>query len=522
MEKAVSLCHENGVRLYVTMNTQVTDRELPAALEYAAFLRMAGVDALIVADLGLGELLHRYLPDLPLHASTQATCHDVAGAIALQKRGFTRMVCPREIDRESLALLCKDSPIEIEAFVHGAICVSTSGQCLLSAVMGGRSGNRGQCAQPCRLGYNGSYPISMKDLCLAKHVPELMRAGVASFKLEGRMKSPSYVYGVTKIYRRLIDEERGATAAEIRQLENLFSRSGFTDGYYTGRVDGEMLGIRKESDLERTRRAEQSEFPAVITRPAIETERREEIPLPRITLPRARRTSEPILSTARFLSSDQIPETDAFAIRYLPLNRFAGGRANGVILPPVILDGKRDEVRGMLERAVKLGARHGLISGIGQISLAEEFGLIPHGDFRFNVFNSITAQGVAEEGGLASLILSPELILPQIRDIALPPHCRKGLICYGRLPLMLLEKPVGAKELRDRRGARFPIRRENGRDQLYNSVITYMADQTDRLDGAGITERHFIFTDEDRGAVLRAIYAYEHGVLPKDPVRRIR
>ncbi len=524
LRDACRTCHENGVRLYVTLNTQVYDRELSQALEFAAYLYEIGADGAIVADLGFAELLHEYLPGLALHASTQATVHSADGARELQKRGFARVVCPREIHKDDLKTLCGESPIEVEAFVHGAICVSCSGQCLLSAVMGGRSGNRGQCAQPCRLGYNGAYPISLKDLCLARHVPALIEAGVASFKIEGRMKSPSYVYGVTRIYRRLIDENRGATDAEMAELARLFSRSGFTDGYFTGAVDGKMLGIRKEEDVRQTRRAEETRFRALRsalpeitvmprTPPALPTQN--ELRLPR-TKPKA-----PI-STARFRAPEQIPRTDAFAIRYLPLFRFEGSVANGVLLPPVIFDSQKAEVIRRLEQAIAKGAKHILISGIGQIPLAKESGLIVHGDFRFNAFNTFTARSVAEEGEMESLLLAPELILPQVRDISLPADCRKGFLCYGRMPLMLFEKPVGLKELRDRRSARFPIFQENRRDQLYNSVPTYMADQTDRLDAAGIEERHFVFTDEDRGAVLRIIYAYEHAVLPKDPVRRIK
>ncbi len=518
---ALTLCHEAGVKLYVTLNTQILDREMKQALAFAAFLSRIGIDGVIVADLGLAALLHTHLPHLPLHASTQMTAHNALGAAELQKRGFTRMVCPREIDRDNLARLCKESPIEIEAFVHGAICVSCSGQCMLSAVMGGRSGNRGQCAQPCRLGYNGAYPLSMKDLCLAKHVPALIAAGVASFKLEGRMKSPSYVYGVTKIYRRLIDENRAATDSEMAALSRLFSRSGFTDGYYVGKADAAMLGVRRAEDEEATRKQERTAFlPVASPLPPIKTVQRDH-PTPAYALPRESCAPPPSpISTARFRSPEQIGSEADFAVRYLPLNRYAKN-ANGVILPPVIFDHALDGVRRSLSRVREMGCRHVLLSGISQIPLAREFDLIPHADFRFNLFNTASSTEAAKEG-MASLLLSPELILPQVRDILLPHDCLKGFLVYGRIPLMLLEKPVGAKELRDRKNARFPILRENGRDQLYNSVVTYMADQTDRLDAAGIAERHFIFTDESRSDVLRIAYAYAHGVLPKDPVRRIK
>ena len=227
---AVSACREKGVKAYVTLNTQIFDRELKSALDHAAFLYESGVDALILADFGLSSLIKRYIPDFELHASTQMTAHSFDGAEKLYDFGFKRVVGARELSRENIASLCK-SRAEIELFIHGAICVSVSGQCLMSAMLGGRSGNRGQCAQPCRMCYNGEYPLSLKDMCLSDHIPELIDMGVSSLKIEGRMKSPSYVYGVTKIYRTLLDERRKATAEENNELKRLFSRSGFTDGY---------------------------------------------------------------------------------------------------------------------------------------------------------------------------------------------------------------------------------------------------------------------------------------------------
>ncbi|MBQ8911840.1 MAG: U32 family peptidase, partial [Clostridia bacterium] len=230
--KAVKDCHERGVRLYVTQNTLVVDRQMKDALEFAGFLYEAGVDALIVADLGLALEIKKRFPDFPLHASTQMSGHNVKAAEFLKELGFERMVCARELSGENIRTLCKSSPIEIEAFVHGALCVSHSGQCLFSSIVGGRSGNRGECAQPCRLPYNGKYPLSLKDNCLAGHVKELIDMGVASLKIEGRMKSPEYVYSVVSAYRGLLDEQRDATAEEIRRLADVFSRDGFTDGYF--------------------------------------------------------------------------------------------------------------------------------------------------------------------------------------------------------------------------------------------------------------------------------------------------
>lgn len=259
LSAAISLCHAHGVRVYATLNTLVRDRELYDALCQAEQFYLAGADALIVADFGLSQLLRRYFPDLSLHASTQAGGHGTLGAEYLAAAGFTRMVCARELSLSNLKALCSHSPIEIEAFVHGALCVSVSGQCLMSSMIGGRSGNRGECAQPCRLPYSGSYPLSLKDLCLAAHMTELLDCGVASLKIEGRMRSPGYVYAVTSTYRRLIDERRNATESEISFLRDVFSRSGFTDAYFTGNVYKSphlMLGTRTDADKLATARAE--------------------------------------------------------------------------------------------------------------------------------------------------------------------------------------------------------------------------------------------------------------------------
>ena len=517
---AIARCRGAGVKAYATLNTQIYDRELKTALEHAAFLREAGIDALIVTDPGLISLLRTYLPDLELHASTQMTAHNKAAAEALYDRGFTRVVGARELSEENVRTLCT-SRAEIELFVHGAICVSCSGQCLMSAMLGGRSGNRGECAQPCRMSYNGGYPLSIKDMCLASHIPALIDAGVASLKIEGRMKSPAYVYGVTSIYRRLLDEGRAATDKELDELRRLFSRSGFTDGYFTGKVDGAMLGVRREQDIADSRRREFR--PAEASAPVAESVGRSPLPLPdKLAFPPKRKQNKAIL-TDSFREAKQIPDSHGFAHVYLPLSAYEAV-ADGVTLPPVIFDNAWDDVRRRLERAAKSGAKHLMIGNIGHLPLAKEFDLVPHGSHRFNTFNTFTGTFWSREAGLESLILSCELILPQIRDITLPEGVRKGAIVYGRLPLMLLERPLEKTVLRDSRGVSFPVVREGERDLLLNSVPIYMADQTDRLDAAGIEERHFLFTTENRGEVMRVLYAYAHKLPPKErePIKRIK
>ena len=221
LKQAVEDAHRAGVRIYLTVNTLITDRMMRAAMDLVSYAYEVGVDALIVADWGLAKLCRENYPDFPLHASTQCSGHNADAASWLAQRGFSVMVAARELTADNLKQLIEKSPIPIEVFVHGALCVSASGQCLFSSIVGGRSGNRGECAQPCRMQYNNKTPLSLKDLSLAGHIPQLIDMGVASLKIEGRMKSPDYVYRVTSIYRRLLDERRAANPAEIRALEEL-------------------------------------------------------------------------------------------------------------------------------------------------------------------------------------------------------------------------------------------------------------------------------------------------------------
>ncbi|MBR5767185.1 MAG: U32 family peptidase [Clostridia bacterium] len=523
ISRAVYFCREHGVKTYVTLNTGIYDRELQSALDYVFFLYESGVDALITADLGLSSLIKKYLPDFRLHASTQAGVHNAAGADEMSRLGFERVVLARELTKENIARVTEKCLPETEIFIHGAICVSYSGQCLMSAMLGGRSGNRGECAQPCRMQYSGSYPLSLKDMSLADHMPEILGLGVASLKIEGRMKSDVYVGGVTGIYRRLIDEERAASAKENERLAELFSRGGFTDGYFTGKIGRDMLGTRSEADKKMSREAGKS---GGALPPAANADVYLRKAPPAVKLPRPGRMekTEPYF-TARFEKPSQIPEKHPFRHVFLPPDVYSP-KADGVVFPPVIHESEREAVREAISRAVKNGAKHALVGNVSQFRTAEEFGLIPHADFRLNVFNSETALLLSGYGA-ESVICSAELTLPQIRDL----DCggsHKGAVIYGRLPLMLLEKRVnapgkgGARALRDTRGAVFPIIESGKRDVLLNSVPLYMADQLDRADASGITDRHMIFSTETPGEVLRVIYAYEHGTIPKEPIRRIK
>ena len=249
--EALKYCHVRGVAVHLTLNTLVTDREFKSVSELIRKTAEAGVDAYIVQDLGVAQLCRQIAPEVPVHGSTQMTIHSLPGVQLCAAMGMKRVVLSRELSREEIRYICANSPIEIEVFAHGALCMSYSGQCYLSAAIGGRSGNRGRCAQPCRQSYGygrweEKYPLSLKDNCLVHYLKELESMGVASVKLEGRMKKPEYVATVTAVYRKAIDEGV-VTKPMMDALMTAFNRQGFTDGYYTSRVNRKMFGIRQDT-----------------------------------------------------------------------------------------------------------------------------------------------------------------------------------------------------------------------------------------------------------------------------------
>ena len=251
-ERAVRYCRIRGCKVYVTLNTLINDREVESALDSARLASECGADGIIIQDLGLIAAVRQHLPDIPLHASTQMSIHNLAGVEAAAELGLTRAVLARELSLDQIRYITQNAPIETEIFVHGALCFCHSGQCYMSALIGQRSGNRGMCAQPCRLQYSlggrmDDHPLSLKDSCLIDRLQEIEDAGVSCIKIEGRMKRPEYTAIVTRIYANALKEHRQPTAEELEQLERVFSRQGFTQGYFNGDREN-MFGVRGEVD----------------------------------------------------------------------------------------------------------------------------------------------------------------------------------------------------------------------------------------------------------------------------------
>ncbi len=250
--KAIDEAHLHGRKFYLTVNTLLKEREMTELYEYLNPFYKGGLDAVIVQDLGVFSFVRKYFPKMEIHVSTQMTVTGSEGAAFLKERGAVRVVPARELSLEEVRKMKEDTGMEIECFVHGALCYCYSGQCLLSSLIGGRSGNRGQCAQPCRLPYgaNGEkgYLLSPKDICTLDLIPELIEAGIDSFKLEGRMKRPEYVAGVTAMYRKYVDlyQKKGKKGYKVEKedreiLMDLYNRGGFHGGYYKQHNGKEMI-----------------------------------------------------------------------------------------------------------------------------------------------------------------------------------------------------------------------------------------------------------------------------------------
>lgn len=624
---AIEKCRTLGVKTNITLNTQLYDRELSGALELAGRLIEMGADALIVANLGLARMIKAVYPDAVLHASTQACGQNAYSAVALEKIGFSRMVAPRELSFYDIKRLCETSPIEIETFVHGALCVSFSGQCLMSSVIGGRSGNRGECAQPCRLPYKCKceYPLSLKDSCLATHITDILPLGISSLKIEGRMKSPDYVYGVTSIYRRLLDEGRNASAEEMAKMSDLFSRSGFTDGYFVGRKDSKMLGIRTDDQKRRTASLEKttmekrlipacicgdfSAMPAKVTAVAMRNGERlyaeaeadislytgvSELSEERIksalskcggtvfnmknvdvtpgigaalsvsainalrrevleklteklsyfdaqkkdgAVPSVAKNCEVVRRTAYFRYADAITEKalEYFDRIFVPLDEYLSyGKKSakiGAEIPPIAYDGETGSIINKVDEAINAGCEELLITSLWQ---AEAFcGKAKLcSDMRLNVNNSHDAD-ILRKIGCEHIICSPEIGVARAADIG------GGVVVYGRLPIMTMEKCaireiVGIcgrdckycdthrfTKLSDRTGAEFILSRETGhRNIIYNSVPVWMCDKADEIARRGLCE-HFIFTNESASDIDGVITAAKAKASFKGRFKRI-
>ena len=263
LEKAINYAKIRGVKTNLTLNTLIKNNELADAINIAKKAYRYGIDAIIVQDLGLAKYLIKNFPNLDVHASTQMSVHNLEGVKELEKLGFSRVVLSRELNINEIEYICKNSNIEIEVFVHGALCISYSGQCLFSSMIGGRSGNRGRCAQPCRLPYellennlilDKGFLLSTRDLCSLEYLPKLVQAGVSCIKIEGRMKTPEYVATVTRIYRKYLDiaqkrDNYEIDEKDIKDLLQVFNRGKFSSGHLSPKENKDLIYKQKPNNM---------------------------------------------------------------------------------------------------------------------------------------------------------------------------------------------------------------------------------------------------------------------------------
>lgn len=604
MREAVSFAHTFGVKVHCAINTLIKENELDTAIETAISANNCGVDAIIIQDIGLAAHIRKVLPDMEFHASTQMTVTSLDGVRYLEQKGFSRVVLARELSEKEIEYITRNANAQIEVFVHGAICMSYSGQCLMSSILGGRSGNRGRCAQPCRLHYslckNGkpcddAYILSPKDMALIKHLDKLKRMGVASLKIEGRLKSPEYVSEVVGIYRKYLDNPAPVTDSDMTELKNAFSRSGFTDGYFTAKLGKGMMAhenpannsgsiytreakdralgkgvckipvniyatLLKDDVLRLTiydddgncvvcEGAVKSE-PA-LTRPIdtdrlkdqlrrlgdtpfeagnIETELDEGITIPvkeindvrrracdmlqseRIKMPEKRVVNVPLEFKQKsapdsiYLTAEVRTEEQGVAVL----------KAGGIkrLYAPVSVAEKLRNISHDTEIVIKtpdilkdVDIPTGFVSVSSTAALQKYKSAAKYGDFRLNVFNSLTAN---ELGALKSITLSPELNLSEIREIAEhTPDIETEIIAYGHIPLMIMRNcPIKARgycqngkdiyTLKDRKGIEFPvICSEDCHAVILNSKPVFTADIIHSIRASKINSLRLNFSVEN-------------------------
>ena len=619
--EAINYCHGHGVRVNITMNTLISDSELPSALKVVEHVCKSKADVLILQDLGLAKIVSRAAPDIERHASTQMSVQTLSGVKLLEELGYKRVVLPREMTKEEIKAITDNCKAETEIFVHGAHCMSVSGQCYMSAMFGSRSGNRGMCAQPCRLPFSApggtGYDLSLKDLSLIDRFSEIASLGVDSLKIEGRLKRPEYVGAAVTCVKNARD---GSDNPELKEkLRAVFSRSGFTAGYFENERGREMFGTRKKEDvtaassdvLKKLALLYDKEQPLIpvdfcltvtenesvslsacalgincfvsedyiperaINKPMtkeglserlakcggtqfyadnIEIDLDEGLIVPASIINSLRRKALSALENKLQSVKDytftpielKIPEAKEkkslkYHIRVADLKQIPDNLENveNLYIPLSVEENSVEKLKNLpvsigievprgifgMEKAVekklsalkKCGINIAYCSTLDAVAIAKKLGFEIHGGFSLNVFNSFSAK-VLENLGVKALTLSPELTLNQIADLAA--ESKKGIIAYGRLPLMLTrncpakngrncQECKGRGYLTDRLDKKFPIACSWGCSEILNSQPIYMGDRLSEIKGCDFIT--FYFTKEKKELCEAVLDAYRKG-----------
>ena len=621
LKEAVNYCHARGVKVHVTVNTLLLDREIKTALEIIRLIADSGADAVILQDLGMAQLFKKCAGDIERHASTQMSVGTLSGVELLYDLGYKRAVLPRELSKDEIKEIKDHTAAEIEIFVHGALCMCVSGQCYMSSIFGERSGNRGLCAQPCRLpfavqGGTGN-DLSLKDLSLVEKADEILDMDIESLKIEGRMKRPEYVSAAVTSVKCALD---GNLQQELTdKLRAVFSRSGFTQGYFESKLGRDMFGIRQKEDVTASTnkvltdlsRAYEKENPLIpteiyltvaegekvslsvsamgktcfvsddtvpekaINKPMtketlaerigkcggtqfyaekIEIDLDEGLIVPASVINNLRRTAlselenklidvkahsftdvniktpayeakKPLKFHIRVAKKEQIPTNlENVENLYLPINIDENsveslknsGISVGIEVPRGIF-GNETVVEKLLLRAKTMGIKIAYCSTLDALAIAKRLGFEIHTGFSMNTANSLSV-GVLKELGVKSLTLSPELTLKDLANIG--GRVPRGIIAYGRLPLMLTRNcPIKNGKtcqeckmnsfLTDRMGKKFPVVCNMGFSEILNSAPIYMADRMSEIKNMDFVT--FYFTKEKKELCENILEAYRKG-----------
>lgn len=637
LKEAVELCHAHGMKVHVTMNTLISDGEISAALDVLKEVCSSGADAVILQDVGFASLVKMACPDLERHASTQMSVQTVAGVKLLEEMGFDRVVLPREMNKAEVKKIKDSTDVEIEMFVHGAHCMSVSGQCYMSSMFGGRSGNRGLCAQPCRLPFasqNGTgFDLSLKDLSLAHRIDEIKDIGVDSLKIEGRMKRPEYVAAAVTAIRQGRDGDDNGEM--LKKLRGVFSRSGFTDGYFENKRSKEMFGTRQKEDvtsatsellkdLARLYEKEQPRFGVdfhltviegenvslsassegnmifaenntipekALNKPLtkeglkerlskcggtqfyadkIEIDLDEGLIVPASVINELRRKAleglEEKLKSVKAKNFTELNEKIAkgelapavrrvtgkpkFNIRVASVSQIPDNLENveNLYIPLMTAENSVEKVKNLpvsvgievprgifgaeelVEKRLAMFKTHGFkvayCSTLDAVAIARKTGFEIHTGFALNVFNSYSA-GFFESLDVKALTLSSELTLSQIEKIS--SNAKRGIIAYGRLPLMLTrncpvkngtdcEECKGRGVLTDRMNKKFPVVCSFGCSEVLNSQPIYMADRLTEIKNVDFLTLYF--TREKKEIAEAILDAYRKGKAVKGDYTR--
>lgn len=493
LKEAIKICKSNDVKAYLTMNTLVKNSELSQFFEQLSFAYEQGIDAVILQEISFIDIVKKHFPDLRIHISTQAGVMNSAHAGLLS--AADRINLARELTKEEVRRIRSGFKKELEIFCHGALCASISGSCLFSSLLGGRSGNRGKCAQPCRRKYDNEYLLSAKELCLIERIPEIIRMGINSIKIEGRMRTPYYVATVTDIYRKAIDSfYKGSfdvPKEAIKKLSSAFSR-GFTEGRFSSK-DADIFNTATSSGESNIGK----ETYKVRTKNVDARRKRVKVILPKMI---QKAGGEKRILARAYTKKDAVEASESGAdVIYFDLfdKDFSEVKA-GIkcklfgITPRIMLDSDILEIM----KAIKEKNPDGIFAGnLGMLNLGLKIPI--HLDYSSNCFNELGLDYFSKHGALP--VISPELSVNEMKDFS---NKNFASFVHGKIRLMTLRHPLDKGWITDEKGIMFRVGRIRNGSEIINEKELGLLGKSSQLLNAGVTN-FFIDTEMNVGEIVK-------------------